>query len=161
MEMWLGMMTGFARASREMIAPHVGSRSCELDEAASKIEAGRDAEVVELSTRRKKATASARKRAADVRPAHPVSGMRAPKAMERPKDVDDLKRITGIGPKLEQVLNGFGIWTFEQIAALQVEEIAWLDDALGLNGRIEADNWLGQAGALGRAATRNKDVAAG
>jgi NADH-quinone oxidoreductase subunit E len=87
--------------------------------------------------------------------------MRAPKAMERPKDVDDLKRITGIGPKLEQVLNGFGIWTFEQIAALQVEEIAWLDDALGLNGRIEADNWLGQAGALGRAATRNKDVAAG
>ncbi len=39
-----------------------------------------------------------------------------PKAMEKPASPDDLKAISGIGPKLETVLNGLGIWTYEQIA---------------------------------------------
>lgn len=68
-----------------------------------------------------------------------------PKAMARPDIVDDLKAISGVGPKLEQVLNKLGIWTYAQIADLGEGEIAWLDEELGFAGRIGRDNWTGQA----------------
>ena len=59
------------------------------------------------------------------------------------------KAISGIGPKLEQVLNGLGIWTYAQIAGWTPAEIAWVDDRLGFTGRIGRDDWIGQAAALG------------
>jgi NADH-quinone oxidoreductase subunit E len=71
-----------------------------------------------------------------------------PAAMERPETVDDLKAISGVGPKLEQVLNGLGIWTYAQVAAFGEGEIAWLDDHLGFRGRIGRDDWIGQAKGL-------------
>jgi NADH-quinone oxidoreductase subunit E len=74
-----------------------------------------------------------------------------PNAMERPANPADLKAISGIGPKLEKVLNGLGIWTYGQIAAWTPEEIAWVDDYLSFNGRIDRDDWLGQAAALAEA----------
>jgi predicted flap endonuclease-1-like 5' DNA nuclease len=61
---------------------------------------------------------------------------------------DDLKRIGGIGPKLEQTLNELGIFHFDQIAALQGEEIDWVDSRLRFKGRIRRDDWIGQAKAL-------------
>ena len=73
---------------------------------------------------------------------------RAPKPMERPEAPDDLKAISGVGPKLEKVLNDLGIWTYAQIAALEREEIAWIDDYLAFKGRIERDDWLAQASKL-------------
>jgi NADH-quinone oxidoreductase subunit E len=69
----------------------------------------------------------------------PASGPSKPKGIDRPETVDDLKAISGIGPKLEQVLNGFGIWTYEQVAALSPSEIEWLDAELGFAGRIGRD----------------------
>ncbi|MGX9572051.1 NADH-ubiquinone dehydrogenase [Mesorhizobium sp. f-mel] len=74
-----------------------------------------------------------------------------PKAMDRPANPADLKAISGIGPKLEEVLNGLGIWTYGQIAAWTPEEIAWVDDYLSFKGRIERDDWLGQAAVLAAA----------
>lgn len=71
-----------------------------------------------------------------------------PAVLERPAQPDDLKAISGIGPKLEKVLNGFGIWTYAQVSALDEAEIAWLDGELGFGGRIGRDDWTGQAGAL-------------
>jgi NADH-quinone oxidoreductase subunit E len=71
-----------------------------------------------------------------------------PHALEKPEAPDDLKLISGIGPKLEQVLNGLGVWTFGQIAGWEPEEIAWVEDYLGFGGRIGRDEWLRQAGAL-------------
>lgn len=68
-----------------------------------------------------------------------------PKAMDRPATPDNLKAISGIGPKLEQVLNGLGIWTYGQIAAWTAQEIAWVDDHLSFTGRIGRDDWIGQA----------------
>lgn len=68
-----------------------------------------------------------------------------PAAVERPAQPDDLKAISGIGPKLEKTLNGLGIWTYAQIAALGAAEIAWLDEKLGFAGRIGRDDWIGQA----------------
>jgi NADH-quinone oxidoreductase subunit E len=73
---------------------------------------------------------------------------RQPKAMERPRTPDDLKAISGIGPKLEKVLNGLGVWTFAQIAGWSREEIAWVDDYLSFKGRIGRDDWIGQAAKL-------------
>jgi NADH-quinone oxidoreductase subunit E len=75
---------------------------------------------------------------------------RRPAEIEKPENPDDLKLISGVGPKLEQVLNGLGIWTFSQIAAWQPEEAAWVDDYLQFSGRIGRDNWITQAGALAK-----------
>ena len=75
---------------------------------------------------------------------------RRPAEIEKPETPDDLKLISGVGPKLEQVLNGLGIWTFAQIAAWQPEEAAWVDDYLQFSGRIGRDNWISQAGALAK-----------
>ena len=61
---------------------------------------------------------------------------------------DDLKQISGIGPKLEQVLNGRGIFRFADIAALSKADIERLDSELGLAGRAVRDDWIGQAKAL-------------
>jgi NADH-quinone oxidoreductase subunit E len=61
---------------------------------------------------------------------------------------DDLKRISGIGPKLEQVLNGRGVRRFADIVAWTPAEIARLDADLGFEGRIDRDDWVGQAKAL-------------
>ena len=78
---------------------------------------------------------------------------RRPAEIEKPETPDDLKLISGIGPKLEQVLNGLGIFTFAQIAAWQPQEVAWVDDYLQFSGRIDRDDWISQAGALAKGAT--------
>ena len=58
---------------------------------------------------------------------------------------DDLKRISGVGPKLETLLNELGIYRFEQIAAWTPENVAWVDARLTFKGRIERDNWIEKA----------------
>ena len=63
--------------------------------------------------------------------------------------VDDLKAISGIGPKMEKLLNGFGIQTWEQLAYLSDDEVATVDAALEeFPGRIERDEWVPQAQAF-------------
>lgn len=76
---------------------------------------------------------------------------RRPKAVDRPATPDDLKAISGVGPKVEQVLNGFGVWTYAQVAGWTAEEIAWVEDTLGFKGRIGRDGWLAQAATLAEA----------
>ncbi|MBX5157518.1 5' DNA nuclease [Rhizobium sp. NZLR1b] len=78
------------------------------------------------------------------------------KPAQRAKKVDDLKLIAGIGPKLEQVLNDRGIRSFAEIAAWSTEDIARLDAELGVNGRIDRDDWIGQAKVLAGRARRRK-----
>ncbi len=89
---------------------------------------------------RRQAPAKVREADAAVRPA----------AAERPAEPDDLKQISGIGPKLEQVLNGLGIWTFDQIAGWSGADVAWVEDQLGLSGRIGRDGWIEAALVLAR-----------
>ncbi len=67
---------------------------------------------------------------------------------EPPARVDDLKLISGVGPKLEQLLHSLGIYTFAQIAAWGPAEIKWVDDKLKFKGRIVRDKWVEQAAAL-------------
>jgi predicted flap endonuclease-1-like 5' DNA nuclease/uncharacterized protein YigA (DUF484 family) len=59
---------------------------------------------------------------------------------------DDLKVISGIGEKMEKLLNSFDIQSWEQLAALTDEEVQTVDDALAeFPGRIERDEWVLQA----------------
>lgn len=61
---------------------------------------------------------------------------------------DDLKRISGVGPKLQQVLNDRGIQRFADIAAWSEADIERIDVELGFDGRIQRDDWVSQARAL-------------
>jgi NADH-quinone oxidoreductase subunit E len=60
----------------------------------------------------------------------------------------DLKRISGIGPKLEGVLKDMGVTSLAQVAAWNEADIARFDKELGFEGRISRDDWVGQAKAL-------------
>jgi peptide/nickel transport system ATP-binding protein len=73
-----------------------------------------------------------------------------PAGIERPEAPDDLKRISGIGPRIEALLNGLGIYKYEQIAAWEKAECDWIDGYLNFRGRIERDDWVRQAAALAR-----------
>ena len=59
---------------------------------------------------------------------------------------DDLKRIKGVGPKLEALLHSLGIYHFDQIAGWGPAELAWIDGNLeGFHGRASRDDWVGQS----------------
>ena len=95
--------------------------------------------------------APARKAAEKVKlsvvPAEPVAKPAA-KPASRARKADDLKQISGIGPKIEQVLNSKGILSFAVIAGWSDEDAARIDAELGFDGRIARDGWVGQAKAL-------------
>lgn len=78
----------------------------------------------------------------------PESEQVRPEALQAARDgkADDLKRIKGIGPKLEAMLNGMGFFHFDQIAAWTPQEMAWVDQNLeGFKGRATRDQWVAQA----------------
>ena len=72
-------------------------------------------------------------------------------AKKSTKGPDDLKRIHGIGPRLERTLNDMGITRFEQLASLKKADIERLQKKLPkFPGRVVRDNWVGQAKALAK-----------
>lgn len=88
----------------------------------------------------KKAKAAEAPAAADegTRPANLLTEARGGKP-------DDLKKISGVGPKLEGTLQSIGVFHFDQIQDWGPAEIAYMDDKLSFKGRIERDNWIEQA----------------
>lgn len=69
----------------------------------------------------------------------------APKPKKASGKADDLKKIDGIGPKVEQVLKGRGITRFQELAEMDEKALVALDKELGLDGRVLRDDWAGQA----------------
>jgi len=66
-----------------------------------------------------------------------------------PEHVDELQQIRGIGDGFERGLNKLGIYQFSQLAGLSAQEIAWIEAHLPtFHGRVERDDWPGQAAAL-------------
>jgi len=62
---------------------------------------------------------------------------------------DDLKEISGIGLKLEKVLNDLGIYYFSQIASWGEKELNWIDNHLvAFKGRARREKWVEQAKVL-------------
>ncbi len=82
-----------------------------------------------------------------VTPASEATKEKKPKTLSAPRKAgaDDLKLISGVGPKLEGTLNEMGFWHFDQIAKWGPSEIAWVDSRLKFKGRIERDDWMAQA----------------
>lgn len=73
-----------------------------------------------------------------------------PAGIEKPAAPDDLKMISGVGPKIEATLNDIGIFTFSQVAGWKKAEREWVDGYLNFRGRIERDDWVKQAKALAK-----------
>ena len=108
----------------------------------------------------KKAPAKAAAKPAAKKAAPKTATKAAPKAKaadaapqmftSRPSQVDDLKLISGVGPKLEGVLHGLGVYQFGQVASWKKKDIKWVDDRLQFKGRIERDEWIKQAKKLAK-----------
>ncbi|TPL87648.1 NADH-ubiquinone dehydrogenase [Mesorhizobium sp. B2-3-14] len=164
---WMGALSGAAEASQRLMQPLIEDFEARVeqfeDANSSSIRARATAktmiaeaqsfaqEVTDIAAREAATTAPAANAAPATSEAADVllpEDFRQPKAMEKPTRPSDLKAISGIGPKLEKVLNGLGIWTFAQIAAWSPQEIAWVDDYLSFKGRIGRDDWTAQAAAL-------------
>ncbi len=72
--------------------------------------------------------------------------------LERPAETaaveaepDDLKLIKGVASVLEGRLHELGIRTFREITTWNDEDMDRIDDHLGFEGRIQRDDWQGQA----------------
>ena len=99
-----------------------------------------------------KAPAKAAPKAAAAPATTAATAEKKPRTMTAPRKsgADDLKLISGVGPKLEIVLNEIGFWHFDQVSKWTATEIAWVDSRLKFKGRIERDNWVDQATELAK-----------
>jgi large subunit ribosomal protein L19 len=71
------------------------------------------------------------------------------KGFKRPKgEPDDLTRIKALDAELAARLHGLGVIKFDQIANFSDDDIANVDEALALGGRIEKEDWVRQAQGL-------------
>ncbi|WP_339765445.1 NADH-quinone oxidoreductase subunit E [uncultured Hoeflea sp.] len=73
-----------------------------------------------------------------------------PAGIAKPAKPDNLKMISGVGPKIEGILHSLGIYTFAQVASWKKAEREWVDGYLKFKGRIEREDWLKQAKALAK-----------
>lgn len=169
---WIGMMSAAAEVSQRFWEPLLGGGSASASVPEPKATAGADAApsaqkaerfakspaaaqpgrkaatIVALRRPAKEASFTKEPVAAVTSPPAVAAALSAPATVEKPARPDDLKAISGIGPKLAQVLNGLGIWTYSQIAAWSENDVAWVDDFLGSKGRVGRDGWIAQAAAL-------------
>jgi large subunit ribosomal protein L19 len=68
------------------------------------------------------------------------------KGFKKPKgEPEDLSQIKGIDADMMGRLKQLNVYRVEQIANLSDDDIANIDEALGLKGAIEKQNWTGQA----------------
>ena len=59
---------------------------------------------------------------------------------------DDLTKLEGIGPYIEQRLNDIGIFNYDQVSKLTTKDIRKITELIDFfPGRIERDDWVGQA----------------
>lgn len=71
------------------------------------------------------------------------------KGFKKPKgEPDDLTQINGIDATLAARLKQLNLYKFEQVANFSDEDIANVEGALNIDGRVEKQDWIGQARAL-------------
>ncbi|MBR9860319.1 30S ribosomal protein S1 [bacterium] len=66
------------------------------------------------------------------------------------EEADDLKKINGIGPAYEKKLNEMGINSYAQMSKLDKNSIKILEALTKWPGRVERDDWVGQAKELAK-----------
>jgi len=77
-------------------------------------------------------------------------GKPIPLAGPRDGKKDDLKRIKGVGPKIEKTLNELGIYHFDQIAQWSPKSVAWINGFITFKDRIQREKWIEQAEKLAK-----------
>ena len=159
--LWLGAVSAMAEATQRMFSPLYDEfagdiRSFETKPRSPATKAKSTAKVLieDVRSTALEIAGTADAAGSGLAPAVPADAdasaglmpedFRRPRSMTRPKQADDLKAISGIGPKLEKVLNGLGVWTYAQIAAWTKEEIAWVDDYLSFKGGSAATTGSGR-----------------
>ncbi|WP_341862403.1 hypothetical protein [Gymnodinialimonas sp. 57CJ19] len=118
--------------------------------AVAQAEADAAARVEAQATAEANAASDAAETIAAAPPPAEMEGTR-PAALDGPRGgtADDLKRIKGVGPKMEQMCNALGFYHFDQIAAWTPDEVRWVDQNLkGFKGRVTRDAWVEQAALL-------------
>ena len=143
----LGVMQSAAERTKAMLdeAAELAAKAEAEGRTAAPVKARPELRVVpkaepEMKVAREK---SATPKTAEAKPVRRAPAAKAGKA-------DDLKAISGIGPKLEQVLNGMGLKRYADIAALTDADAARIETELGLGGRIARDGWVEQARTLAK-----------
>lgn len=93
-----------------------------------------------------KKAAEPKKKAAPVKTAAPKKAKSSPKAAPVSKSPDDLKRIEGIGPKIEQLFNQAGITTFDGLAKAKKATLQQILEAAGPRFKMhDPATWTNQA----------------
>jgi len=155
-----------AKVKAAHAAKLTGASAAETEKKIEKA-AAKPSEPAPVSKAKPKADAAAAKKASA--PAKSgetdAAAEKAPEVLKAARDgkPDDLKKLKGVGPKLEETLNELGFFHFDQVAAWGAEEIAWVDNRLKFKGRIERDGWIEQAKILasGKDTEFSKRVEAG
>ncbi|RVV99747.1 50S ribosomal protein L21 [Mesobaculum littorinae] len=77
------------------------------------------------------------------------TGAKPGNLLSEPRDgsADDLKKLSGVGPKMVTTLNEAGVYHFDQIAAWSEAEIAYMEETLPARGKVAG--WAEQAKTLG------------
>ncbi|MEZ5789926.1 MAG: 50S ribosomal protein L21 [Nitratireductor sp.] len=100
--------------------------------------------IAEILTGGAKPSKAAARKPAKAAEAAPAAKAPAEKA-DAGNIVDDITLIGGVGPALKKKLEGAGITSLTQIAAMDAEAMAALDAELKLGGRTEREEWVEQA----------------
>jgi predicted flap endonuclease-1-like 5' DNA nuclease len=137
---WYGRKAALSAAA---VAPAAAVRP---DASQPKVEvAARPAQVGDRFERSLSVTP--RETAAAVPVARPPQTTAAPLKVEEggAGPSDDLTRIRGIDPILQRRLKDLGIRRFQDLVRLTPADIKGLNETLDLKGRIDEENWTGQA----------------
>lgn len=136
-----------AKTAAEETNPALKTPATEPKAAAANVKAA-EGQTASATAESKLAVASDAKVTAPAKPS--LSDKNRPAGIEKPATPDDLKLISGVGPKIEATLNEIGIFTFAQVAGWKKAEREWVDGYLNFRGRIERDDWVKQAKALAK-----------
>ncbi|TWI82867.1 poly(3-hydroxybutyrate) depolymerase [Roseibium hamelinense] len=134
---------------RAEIAPRVLDFMRSNPSAARKIDRPKSAAAPGAKTQPRAAEVASKTPSVAVQPERKSADALEEILLASPRGVaDDLKAISGVGPKLEAALNEAGIFHYWQIAGLTDQQIEALDSKLDFRGRMERDKWIEQAKSL-------------
>ncbi len=74
-----------------------------------------------------------------------LSGAKPAALKQADVEPDDLKKISGVGPKIESTLHELGVYKYSQIAKWTEDNVKWVDEYLSFKGRIGREDWIKQA----------------
>jgi NADH-quinone oxidoreductase subunit E len=147
---------GRKKASKGADVPKTGDSGPTMKVAATASSVRPKAKPVEKSVERGNptmnlaATASGRAKPAAAKAEASGTEKGRPAGIAKPAKPDNLRMISGIGPKIEGILHSLGIYTFKQISGWTEAEREWVDGHLNFKGRIGREDWVKQAAALAK-----------